>query len=181
MTLKSLNNQKNGLVIADAGAIFSLAVIDQLEILNLLFDYIRISIAVWKEITLDKTTDYYPRIVKFFNDKTQQIKGFNHLSFLMDYGESECVILYQELNADFLLIDDRKARKIAENFGINCIGTIGVLSVARDKNIISELKPLFEALLKNKRFYSIELLNTILAKYKEEKIKQADYPISSKS
>jgi len=169
-TSKSLNNQKNGLVIADSGAIFSLAIIDQLEILNLLFGHIRIPIAVWKEITLDKTTDHYPRISKFFNDKTQQIKGFNNLSFLMDYGESECIILYKELNADFLLIDDRKARKIAENFGINCIGTIGVLSVAKDKNIIWELKPLFEALLKNKRFYSIELLNTILAKYKEGKI-----------
>ncbi|EDN70617.1 hypothetical protein BGP_3980 [Beggiatoa sp. PS] len=51
MTSKSLNNQKNGLVIADSGAIFSLAIIDQLEILNLLFDYIRIPLAVWKEIT----------------------------------------------------------------------------------------------------------------------------------
>jgi len=51
MTSKSLNNQKNGLVIADSGAIFSLAIIDQLEILNLLFDHIRIPLAVWKEIT----------------------------------------------------------------------------------------------------------------------------------
>ena len=50
MTSKSLNNQKNGLVIADSGAIFSLAIIDQLEILNLLFDHIRIPLAVWKEI-----------------------------------------------------------------------------------------------------------------------------------
>ncbi len=161
---------KNGLVIADSGAIFSLAIIDKLEILNLLFDDIRIPVAVWKEITLDKTTDYYPRIYKFFNDKTQGIKGFNELSLLMDYGESECVTLCKELDADFLLIDDRKARKIAENFGIRCVGTVGVLSVARDKNIISELKPLFEALLKNKRFYSIELLNAILARHTESKI-----------
>ncbi|MDM8528162.1 DUF3368 domain-containing protein [Anaerolineales bacterium HSG24] len=167
MTSKSLNHKKNGIVIADSGAIFSLAIIDKLDILNLLFDDIRIPIAVWKEITLDKTTDHYPRIYKFFNDKTQQIKGFNNLSFSMDYGESECIILYKELGADFLLIDDRKARKIAENFGINCIGTVGVLSVARDKKIITKLKPLFETLLENKRFYSIELLNTILARHNE--------------
>ena len=31
------SSEKNGLVIADSGAIFSLAVIDQLEILNALF------------------------------------------------------------------------------------------------------------------------------------------------
>lgn len=74
------------------------------------------------------------------------------------------------MQADFLLIDDEKARKIAENLGLNCIGTIGLLSVARDKNIISELKPLFETFLQNNRFYSITLLNTILDKYKENKV-----------
>ncbi|WP_446010433.1 hypothetical protein [Candidatus Electrothrix sp.] len=60
------SSEKNGLVIADSGAIFSLAVIDQLEILNALFDDISIPNAVWQEITLDKTTDYYTRIYHFF-------------------------------------------------------------------------------------------------------------------
>ncbi len=88
----------------------------------------------------------------------------------MDYGESECVLLYKESEADLLLIDDRKARKIAENFGINCIGTLGILSVARDKNLISELRPLFAMLLSNKRYYSIELLNIILEKHNEANV-----------
>ena len=161
---------KNGLVIADSGPIFSLAVIDKLEILNVIFDSIRIPLAVWEEITLNKTTEQFQKIHSFFHDKTQQIAGFNELSFLMDYGESESVILYKELQADFLLIDDKKARKIAENFGLNCIGTIGLLSVARERKIISELKPLFETFLRNKRFYSITLLNTILEKHKENSL-----------
>jgi predicted nucleic acid-binding protein len=38
---------KNGLVIADSGPIFSLALIDKLEILNELFDEIKIPTAVW--------------------------------------------------------------------------------------------------------------------------------------
>ena len=161
---------KKGLVIADSGPIFSLAVIDKLEILNILFDSIRIPYAVWEEITLNKTTEQYQKIHSFFQDKTQQIVGFNELAFLMDYGESESVILYKELQADFLLIDDKKARRIAENFGLNCLGTIGLLSVARDEKIISELRPLFEIFLENKRFYSITLLNTILTKHKEGRI-----------
>lgn len=37
---------KNGLVIADAGPIFSFAITDQLELLNQLFDEIKISKAV---------------------------------------------------------------------------------------------------------------------------------------
>lgn len=161
---------ENGFVIADSGTIFSLAIVDKLGLLDELFDSVRIPFAVWQEITLDKSTKHYPKIHSFFLDKIKHIKGFNELSFLMDFGESESVILYKELNADFLLIDDKKARKIAENLGINCLGTLGLLSVARDKKIISELKPLFETLLQNKRYYSITLLNAILAKHQENSI-----------
>jgi predicted nucleic acid-binding protein len=162
---------KNGIVIADSGSIFSLAVIGKLEILSALFNSIRIPSAVWEEITLNKKTELYQIIHLFFQDKIQKITGFNELTFLMDYGESESVILYKELQADFLLIDDKKARKIAESLGINCIGTIGLLSVAKEKKIILELKPLFDTLLQNKRYYSVELLNTILVRHKESTIK----------
>ncbi len=161
---------KNGLVISDSGPIFSLAIIDKLEILNGLFDGIYIPKAVWEELTRDKTAGHYQRIVEYFEDKVKEISGFNELTFVMDYGESESVILYKELNADYLLIDDKKARNIAENFGIQCIGTIGILSIARDKGLIGQLKPLFEMFIKNKRYYSLKLLNPILKRHDEEEI-----------
>ena len=145
---------KNGLVIADAGPIFSLAIIDKLEILDQLFDEINISNAVWKEITLLKTPEFYKTIERYFKTKVKKIKGFNELTFIMDYGESESVILYKELNADFLLIDDKKARDIAENLNVRCIGTLGVLSSAKSKGMIKELRPLFKILLENNRYYS---------------------------
>jgi predicted nucleic acid-binding protein len=165
---------KNGLVIADAGPIFSLAVIDKLEILKHLFEEINISNAVWEEITRNKEIEYYDRIKSFFKNKVLHIKGFNELTFLMDYGESESVILYKELNANFLLIDDKKARKIAENFDIVCIGTLGILSVAKDKDIIRELRPLFKTFIRNNRYYSIELLNKLLEKHNEPSLRKED-------
>jgi len=55
----------------------------------------------------------------------------------MDYGESESVVLYKELNADYLLIDNKKARSIAENSGIECIVIIGVFSTAKEKGIVA--------------------------------------------
>jgi len=153
---------KNGLVIADSGPIFSLALLDKLNILSDLFDDVKIPQAVWKEITNDNTKADYQKIFDFFKDKTCNISGINELIFVMDYGESESLILYKELQADFLLIDDKKARRIAESLNVNCIGVLGLLSVANDKGLIISLKPVFETLLKNKRFYSIELLNAIL-------------------
>ena len=104
-------------------------------------------------------------------NKVAQIKGFNELTFVMVLGGSESVILYKELNADFLLIDDKKARTIAETFNIKCVGTLGILAVAKNKGIIKELRPLFLKLLQNDRYYSIGLLNSLLAIHMEPEIK----------
>jgi len=161
---------KNGLVIADSGPIFSLAIIDKLDLLDKLFDEVKISHAVWIEISKDESKPFHKRICTYFHDKVVNIKGFNELTFIMDYGESESVILYKELHAHFLLIDDKKARSIAENFGIICVGTLGLLSIAKDKGFIDNLKPLFELFLQNKRFYSLDLLNAILIQKDESKI-----------
>ncbi len=54
----------------------------------------------------------------------------------IDRGESEAILLHKELKADYLLIDDKKARQKAESLGINCIGTLGVLYLAHKKNLI---------------------------------------------
>lgn len=159
---KNLKNNKRGLIIADAGPIFSLAVINKLLLLDDLFDEVLIPLAVWKEITLDITTEQFTMISKYFQDKVRNIQGFNHLTFVMDKGESESVILYMEQNARFLLIDDKKARKLAENFKIKCIGTLGILIAAKKAGLIPLLKPLFLKLLQNNRFYDHVLLNEIL-------------------
>ena len=161
---------RNGLVIADAGPIFSLAVINQLELLDKLFNQIKIPRAVWNEITLHKNVSFYDSIVNYFSHRIHDISGFNELTFVMDYGESEAVILYKELNADFLLIDDKKARTIAENFGMNCIGTLGLLNISKEKRLIKDLRPFFIKLLENNRYYSLELLNRILIARNEKPI-----------
>lgn len=158
---------KNGLAILDAGPIFSLATIDQLNLLNHFFDELKIPNAVWEEVTLKDQSTEVEKIKIFFKDKVQAIKKPNRLLLTMDYGESEAVTLYEEMMANFLLIDDRKARKIAEGFGVNCIGTLGLLVSAKSKGFINNLKPLFIMLLQQKRYFSIPLLNQILAQEKE--------------
>lgn len=69
-----------------------------------------------------------------------------------------------------MLIDDKKARDIAESFDIKCIGSLGILSAAKSKGYIKELRPIFIEFLRNERYYAVSLLNTILVKHNEEKI-----------
>ncbi len=159
-----------GLVIADAGPIISLAIIDQWYLFESLFTKVRIPSAVWEEITRDDSKPCVNEIKQYFYDKVEIIESSNELFFVMDFGESEAILLYKELSADYLLIDDKKARSIAETLGVICIGTIGILAVAKERGIIKELKPLFEKLLENKRYYSVTLLNSLLSKFGEEPI-----------
>ena len=159
-----------GVVIADAGPIISLAVIEHLDLLDQMFEKVRIPVAIWEEITADDSKPKIDEIKTFFKNRVVPIKTSNELIFVMDYGESEALTLYHEISANYLLIDDRKARKIAEALGAVCIGTIGLLGVAKKIGLILELKPLFEKLLINKRYYSVELLNTILVEIGEKTI-----------
>lgn len=131
----------NGVVISDAGPIFSLAAIEQLPLLKLLFDQVKIPRGVREEITKNKKAYFYKSIENYFADRVLTISDFSQLFSAMDYGETEAVLLYKEIDADYLLIDDKKARKIAETLNIKCIGTLGILSSAKRKGLIKELRP----------------------------------------
>jgi predicted nucleic acid-binding protein len=88
----------------------------------------------------------------------------------MDFGEAEAASLYLEMNADYLVIDDRAARHTAETHGIRCLGTLAVLAKAKELNLISNLRPLFSVLLSYNRYYKKDLLNSLLASYGETRL-----------
>jgi hypothetical protein len=157
-------------VIADTGALISLIHIGQLDLIEEVFGNFYIAKAVWDELQKYDNPDFDVSILKDIESKVKVIKTKNHLSVIMDYGESESAILYEELNANYLLIDDNKARLIAESLNINCIGTLGLLIKAKQKGLLTELKPLFKKLLLFGRFFSKKLLNDILVKLGESKL-----------
>lgn len=158
------------IVVADTGAIISLIHIGQIELIEKLFGNFFIAGAVWIELNNYDNPNFDKSDLTVLKTKVKEINSKNHLSMMMDYGESESVILYEEIKADYLLIDDNKARKIAESFDINCIGTLGLLLKAKQKGLIDELKPIFKELITFGRYYSRNLLNDILTKNGESQI-----------
>ena len=54
-------------------------------------------------------------------------------SATLDEGESEAMALYCEKQADFLLIDEKKGRKIAAYNGLKVIGTLGILLLSKQR------------------------------------------------
>lgn len=149
-------------VIADTGVLISLALVRRLDLIKKVFGEFFIADAVWKELKNYENPEIDKAVFNSLEEKVLTIKSSNYLSMIMDYGESESVILYKELNADYLLIDDQRARIIAESLDINCIGSIGLLLKAKQKGLIVNLKDIFEQWMKSQRYFSKKLLNEVL-------------------
>lgn len=66
------------------------------------------------------------------------------LEIQIDKGEASAIALAMENSGSTLILDDYKARKIAEQLGIDITGTIGVIIKAKLKGIITSIKPLLE-------------------------------------
>jgi len=156
------------LVIADTGALISLGLVGYIDLIEKVFGDFYIANAVWEELQEYENPEFGKNLLFLLEKRVVKIKSRNHLSVIMDYGESESVILYEELNADYLLIDDHKARIIAESFDLKCIGSIGLLVKAKQKGYVHDLRSIFEKWLENERFFSRKLLNEILVQTGEE-------------
>jgi predicted nucleic acid-binding protein len=61
-------------------------------------------------------------------------------------GEAEAVALAVENPGSLLILDERRGRLAAMNLGVNIIGTLGVLLVAKRKGLLAALAPEIEKL-----------------------------------
>lgn len=143
------------IVISDTTPIISLMKIDYLDILERLYENIIIPRAVYDELIINTDYDDEIDIIKRCTFlKVRHVE--ENLSVLLlqkqlnlDKGESEAIVLANNINADLIVIDERKARKIAKDIGLNVTGTLGILVEAKQKGLIKELKPLLDGLIDN--------------------------------
>ncbi|HEY0555683.1 MAG TPA: DUF3368 domain-containing protein [Thermoanaerobaculia bacterium] len=131
------------LVIADTSALIALAVCDALPLLDNLFQTVRVPAAVFRECAVSGK----PEAERLENYLRERIVEVDLQEFViavagLGQGELEAMALYKRLHADFLLMDDHRARKVAHLNGIEVVGTLGVLLRAKEAGFISEIRPL---------------------------------------
>ncbi|HXS56274.1 MAG TPA: DUF3368 domain-containing protein [Hanamia sp.] len=95
-------------------------------------------------------------------------KLFNQLLKKVDEGESEAIVLSQEIHADLLLIDERKGTELARSFGISTIGLLGVLLLSKEQKIIPRVQPILDELIANTTFRITKTLYTNVLKQANE-------------
>jgi uncharacterized protein len=135
------------LVVSDTSAISNLIQVELLDILHQLFGQIIISNAVYEELSEIDSQKLYIDNLNWIHIETVKNQDFVHeLENDLDKGESESIALAIELNADFLIIDELKGRKIAENLGIKIVGLLGSLLKAKEKGYLQTIAPILEKL-----------------------------------
>ena len=131
------------IVVSDTTPLISLLKINRLDLLKKLFGDVLIPQAVFDELTdderfrleADQIREKKFIVVKPVNnpESTNILKRATGL----DQGESEAIVLTDELKADLLLMDEEKGRNVSAQMGLRIMGTIGILMAAYEEDELS--------------------------------------------
>ncbi|NWF67235.1 MAG: DUF3368 domain-containing protein [Campylobacterales bacterium] len=151
------------ILICDSSALIALAICDKLDLLEKLFHKVAIPKAVFYEVTNSNKPEA-EKLKLFLKDKICDIdlKSYILSDFTLQIGELEVMALYKNLNADRLLIDDKKAKKVAIANGIKVIGSLGVLLSAKKINLINEIKTSIEMIKSSNIFIDDKTIKIVL-------------------
>ncbi len=147
-------------VVLDSSCIIILSQIGKIGILKMLFSEIFVPEAVSIEYLAKISVKEEEREFAEAKIKVAEVSdSFAVIALQADLGkgESECIVLAAEMNADFVILDDKDARKMAEYLGLNVIGTLGILVMANKKGIIKNLKSVIDR-MREKSFWIDERL-----------------------
>ena len=120
--------------------LISLLKISRLDLLEKLFGEVLIPSAVFNELTTDERFQLEANQIR--QEKFIVVKEVNNLESVsilkratgLDQGESEAIVLTDELNAELLLMDEAKGRNVSSQMGLQIMGTIGILMAAYEEH-----------------------------------------------
>ena len=156
----------SSLVVSDTSPVRALNHLGLLHILNDLFGTVLVPPAVRDELlkptrtcpVIDISTATYLRV-----QAPQDAARVRSFLPALDAGEAEALALALEVQARLVLLDERKARRVADRLGLTSIGVIGLLLEAKKAGLVSAIHPLLFRLRDELAFFlSAPLLEKVL-------------------
>ena len=138
------------IVIADSSCLIALSKIGELGLLERLFSHIFIPQAVYQEVVIRGEGRPGSKEVLSANwIKVHNISdrlAVDALRLQLGIGESEAIVLAVEVKADFIILDDWRARQAAIELKLPVVGTVAILTKATEKGYLSDLAKTLESL-----------------------------------
>jgi predicted nucleic acid-binding protein len=144
------------IVISDASPILNLAVVGKLNLLPQLYKSVIVPQSVFEEVTqggkdrpgaMELTNAPWISVLPCNNRHL-----FEELSTTLDIGEAEAIALAVEINADLLLIDEKKGRETARRYHVRVTGLLGVLLQAKRKGMLKEIRSVLDEMVVKANF-----------------------------
>lgn len=146
-------------IVSDTSCFIILSKIEALDLLQKVYKKIIVTEDI--QIEFGNKMPKWVEVMTVRNKQKQEI-----LELHIDKGEASAIALALEKAGSTLILDDYKARKIAEHLGLSYTGTIGVIIKAKKMGLINSIKPLLNK-IKNTDFRISPELET-------EALKEAD-------
>ncbi len=143
-------------VVCNATPLINFAAINRLDILETAFCKIVIPQAVYHETTVAG----FPGsefVLQAIASKWLQVRSVStiasNIPLELDNGEREAIALALLTGKQRILLDEREARKVALSLELQVIGTLGILLLAKNREIITQVQPLLDAMIDTAQYW----------------------------
>jgi len=144
--------------VSDTSPVLNLAIINRLDLLREQFGEIWLQPTVIEELRLEEELPG-SRAVRGAREagwlRVGEVKDQPLLQVLqrdLDRGEAEAIALALQMKAEWILLDERDARKVAKSLGLRVTGLLGILLRARRQGKLLSLQKVMEELRENAGF-----------------------------
>ena len=155
-------------VVSNSSPLIALATIGRLALLKGLFEEITIPKAVYEEIVAQGQGEPGSKEVAeaewIHTTPVEDRLAVALLQESLDMGESEAIVLGQQLGTRYVLLDDELARRKADRIGLPVAGTLAVLLMAKEAGLIPTIGPVLDELRQTDFRASERVYAAVLAK-----------------
>lgn len=139
------------IVVSNAGPLIALARIDHLALIQGLYGNVLIPRAVEQEVVgmglnrpgaREISTATWIQVA----DVSDSI-AVSLLRERLDIGESAAIVLALEQQADLLLMDEARGRRMAQSKNLAHMGTVGILVLAKRQGLLNAVTPALDQLI----------------------------------
>ena len=140
------------LVVSDTSPILNLAIIGRLELLGQQFGRVVIPQAVVAELRSEQDLPGSAAVRAAQQAgwlASERVRDHVRVAILqrdLDGGEAEAIALALQKRADWLLLDERDARRVAKSLGLKVTGVLGILLKARLEGQLPSLRAAMDQL-----------------------------------
>lgn len=144
------------IVVSNTSPISNLAKVGQLSLMQKVYGRILVPYVVREELLDERAGETVVTAVQsatwleIHSVQNQQL--VYELRTRVNIGEAEAIALAVEVEASRLLIDERLGRQAAKDLGLKITGVLGILLLAKRRNLIEAVKPIMEDLTSQANF-----------------------------